>query len=65
MEEYNKSDDRPAFYKMGFDDKEDYEVLEKLKKYAEEYKVYMAREEMGDNRNIHMPETEVNPPTPF
>ena len=65
MEETIEYDGSPAFHKMGFDDKEDYEVLQKLKKYRRDYKVYIAREELGDNKNIHMPETEINPPTPF
>ena len=47
-------DSNPAFHKMGFDDKEDFWVLEKLKKYADEYRVYIAREELGDNKSIHI-----------
>ena len=65
MNENIEYDDRPAFHKMGFDDKEDYEVLKKLKQYAKEYQVYIAREKIGSNEDIHMPETEINPPAPF
>ena len=50
-------DDRPAFHKMGFDDKEDFEVFKKLKKYAEEYRVYIARDKFGTNSDIHKTET--------
>jgi hypothetical protein len=65
MEEYNKGDDRPAFHKMGFDDVEDQAVWISLKKYSKMYRTYTAREKMGGSKNIHMPETEHNPPTPF
>ena len=55
---------RPAFNKMGFDEG-DFRVLEAMKKYMERYRMMEAREKMGGSKNIHCPETEVNPPTPF
>jgi len=47
--------------KKGFDDR----VMEALKKFVERNRVLSARSEMGGSKNIHCPETEVNPPTPF
>ena len=55
---------RPAFNKMGFDDS-DYEVLDAMKKFMDRHHFLSARERMGGDKNIHMPETVVNPPTPF
>ena len=49
---------------MGFDEG-DFRVLEAMKKYMERYRMMEAREKMGGSKNIHCPETEVNPPTPF
>ena len=65
MEEYNKSDDSPAFHKMGYNDVDDFAIKEMKKKYMDKVRSEWAREKMGDSKNIHMPETKVNPPTPF
>jgi hypothetical protein len=65
MEEYNIIDDSPAFHKMGFDDVEDYSLKEMKRKYIEKYVSDVKRRQMGGTKNIHMPETKINPPTPF
>ena len=58
-------DDSPAFHKMGYDDVEDYALKEMKRKYIERYVSDVKRERMGGSKNIHCPETEINPPTPF
>jgi hypothetical protein len=65
MEEYNKSDDSPAFYKMGYNDVDDFTIKEMKRKYMEKYVSDVKRRKMGGSKNIHCPETEINPPTPF
>ncbi len=66
MEENKIIDDSPAFHKMGFvDDVEGLELKEMKKKYIEKYVSDVKRRQMGGSKNIHCPETEYNPPTPF
>jgi len=66
MKENNiEYDDAPAFHKMGFDDVEDYDLKEMKRKYIERYVSDVKRRQMGGSKNIHIPETEHNPPTPF
>jgi len=66
MNENIEYDGAPAFHKMGFvDDLEGLKIKEMKRKYIEKYVSDVKRERMGGSKNIHCPETEINPPTPF